>query len=105
MNVIIRRTILIAPVLTCLWPPSVSRADLNATDDVHGEMFGKTALIFAAEGGYWDRVKVLVAAGSEVNVTDGVGDTALSSARQNRFGNVVNELTAAGAKQPASTTN
>ena len=57
-------------------------ADVNARD----RLYGRTALIIAAVEGHLEIVRMLVEAGSDLNIVDAEGSTALSLARS--YGNL-----------------
>jgi ankyrin repeat protein len=64
-------------------PPSpalnANYADVNARE----RLYGRTALMIAAAEGHLDSVRLLIEAGSDLNVVDAEGSTALSLARSN----------------------
>jgi ankyrin repeat protein len=57
-------------------------ADVNARE----RLYGRTALMIAAAEGNLDAVRLLVEAGSDLNIVDAEGSTALSLARS--YGNL-----------------
>jgi ankyrin repeat protein len=71
----------------------VNDADVNARE----RLYGRTALMIAAAEGHLDAVRLLIEAGSDLNVVDAEGSTALSLARSNGNLDVAALLAEAGA--------
>ena len=67
---------------------------MNATD-----IAGRTALMMASLGGRAEVVRLLIAAGAEVNIRDIYGFTALTMASEKNHAEVVNILKQTGAKR------
>jgi ankyrin repeat protein len=67
-------------------------ADVNARE----RLYGRTALMIAAAAGHADVVRLLVEAGSDLNLLDEEGASALSLARNNGYLDVAAELVDAG---------
>ena len=67
-------------------------SDVNERD-----VFGHTALMFAAGEGHLEIVQILLAQGAEVNALNQVGATALSRAKAKGHTEIVNLLKSAGA--------
>ena len=68
--------------------------DVAVTADVD-EFRGKTALILAAKSGHVEVVRLLVAAGADQSLKDGVGKTAMEWAQEGCRANVIEALKAA----------
>jgi ankyrin repeat protein len=63
---------------------------IRAGEDVHAlNTNGTDALIYAASAGHIACVKILLAAGANTSTVDRAGDSALSAARQQGFGEIV----------------
>jgi ankyrin repeat protein len=69
-------------------------AEVNARE----RLYGRTALMIAAAEGHLDVVRLLVEAGSDLNIADAEGSTALSLARSYGHLDVAALLEAAGAR-------
>jgi len=68
-----------------------AKADVNATNELY------TALMLASENGHMEVVKVLLAAGADVNVKSRTGNTALSQATEQGHSEIIELLKKAGA--------
>jgi ankyrin repeat protein len=69
-------------------------ADVNARN----RLYGRTALMIAATEGHADAVRLLIEAGSDLNIVDEEGSTALSLARSYGHLDVAAQLEEAGAR-------
>ena len=68
-------------------PPTNPAVDTNYADvNARERLYGRTALIIAAVEGHLEVVRMLVEAGSDLNIVDAEGSTALSLARS--YGNL-----------------
>lgn len=76
------------------------RARINAKEDVNfSDSEGKTALLYAAENGHMDLVRLLLENDAAVNHADNMENTALMLASGNGHADVVNLLLTFGAKK------
>ena len=65
-------------------PPANPAIDVNYADvNARERLYGRTSLMIAAAEGNLDSVRLLVEAGSDLNVVDAEGSTALTLARSN----------------------
>ena len=79
-------------------PPANPAIDMNYADvNARERLYGRTALMNAAAEGNLDCVRLLIEAGSDLNVVDAEGSTALSLARSNGNLDVAALLEQAGA--------
>jgi len=79
-------------------PPANPAIDVNDADvNARERLYGRTALMIAAAEGHLDSVRLLVEAGSDLNVVDAEGSTALTLARSNGNLDVAALLAEAGA--------
>jgi len=79
-------------------PPANPAIDVNDADvNARERLYGRTALMIAAAEGHLESVRLLVEAGSDLNVVDAEGSTALTLARSNGNLDVAALLAEAGA--------
>jgi ankyrin repeat protein len=79
-------------------PPANPAIDMNYADvNARERLYGRTALMIAAAEGHLETVRLLIEAGSDLNVVDAEGSTALSLARSNGNLDVAALLAEAGA--------
>ena len=79
-------------------PPANPAIDTNYADvNARERLYGRTALMIAAGEGNLDAVRLLIEAGSDLNIVDAEGTTALTLARSNGNLDVAALLAEAGA--------